>query len=166
MPERRVLVTGGAGFIGANLVPLLADSGYAVTVLDDLSRGQADYLAGLDVRLVEGDVRDRDLVAGLVPEAVAVVHLAAQTGVPGSLEDPRLDCDVNVLGTLNLLEAYRAAGGDRPPRFVFASSNASLGRQRPPASEDKAPLPSRGAAPASPGGSGRMTSTASTSSIL
>ena len=72
-----------------------------------------------------------------------VVHLAAQTGVPGSLQDPFHDCRTNVLGTLNLLEAarLRQAEAGHPIRFVFASSNAPLGKQPPPATEDKAPLP-------------------------
>ena len=72
----------------------------------------------------------------------AVVHLAAQTGVPKSLLNPRGDCQLNIVGTLNMLEACRAAqNGASGPRFVFASSNAPLGRQTPPATEDKAPLP-------------------------
>ena len=137
MPDGRILVTGGAGFIGANLIRRLLELGYGVTVLDNLSAGRIEYLDGLDVVLSEGDVRDATFVEGAVPGHDAVVHLAAQTGVPGSLENPRFDCDVNVLGTLNLLEACRATGS----RMVFASSNAPLGRQEPPATEDKAPLP-------------------------
>ena len=138
MKQSAVLVTGGAGFIGANLVRLLLDRGYQVTVLDNLSTGRREYLEGLPVRFVEGDILDLGLVSRVVPGHAGVVHLAAQTGVPGSLQDPRHDCEVNVLGTLNLLEACRHAGVDR---FVFASSNAPLGRQPPPATENKAPLP-------------------------
>jgi UDP-glucose 4-epimerase len=141
-----VLVTGGAGFVGANLVRALRDRGYAVAVLDDLSVGRREYLQGLDVEFIHGDVRDRTLVARVVEACDDVVHLAAQTGVPGSLVAPREDCELNVLGTLNVLEASRGArapstarGGGR--RVVFASSNATLGRQDPPATEDKAALP-------------------------
>ncbi len=139
---RRVLVTGGAGFVGANVVRRLAGS-WRVTVLDDLSAGSLAYLEGLDVEFVEGDVLDRSLIAQQVEGQDAIVHLAAQTGVPGSLENPERDCRVNVLGTLGLLDALRNASrvGSRPARFVFASSNAPLGRQEPPATEDKAPLP-------------------------
>ncbi|MGD8817781.1 MAG: NAD-dependent epimerase/dehydratase family protein, partial [Acidobacteriota bacterium] len=135
--ERRVLVTGGAGFIGANLVRVLVERGHEVTVLDNLTSGQTSYLAGLELQLAVADVRNSEQVFDAIAGHRTVVHLAAQTGVPGSLEDPRHDCDVNVTGTLNMLEACRNSGA----RFVFASSNAPLGRQKPPATEDKAPLP-------------------------
>ena len=159
----RILVTGGAGFIGANLVRMLLDHGYQVTVLDNLSTGRREYLEGLPIEFIEGDILDADVVNRVVPGHDGVIHLAAQTGVPGSLADPRRDCEVNVIGTLNLLEACRrardvrrppsadrsgpqtAGGGQRTAdgglRFVFASSNAPLGRQPPPVTEDKAPLP-------------------------
>ena len=144
----KVLVTGGAGFIGTNLVKLLLDQGYYVRVLDDFSAGQKEYLADLDVQVVEGDVRDTDAVAAALVGMSGVVHLAAQAGgVPSSLQDPRRDCEVNFIGTLNLLEACRHAGVGR---FIFASSNAPLGRQQPPATEDKAPLP------ISPYGAGKL----------
>jgi UDP-glucose 4-epimerase len=134
----KVLVTGGAGFIGANLVRLLLENEHTVRVLDNLSTGKREYLDGLDVELIVGDIRDVETVNGAVQGMEGVVHLAAQTGVPGSLANPRLDCEVNVIGTLNMLEASRQSG---LRRFVFASSNAPLGRQTPPATEDKAPLP-------------------------
>lgn len=138
-----MLVTGGAGFIGANLVRQLLERGHRVTVFDDLSVGRRSYLKGLPIALIEGSILDVDAVNRAVEDHQGVVHLAAQTGVPGSLIDPRRDCGVNVLGTLNLLEACRRVSprGTPAPRFVFASSNASLGRQPPPATEDKAPLP-------------------------
>lgn len=148
----RVLVTGGAGFIGANLIRVLLNRGYRVSVLDDLSVGRREYLEGLPIELITGDILDAELVNRVVTACDSVVHLAAQTGVPGSLADPRRDCEVNVVGTLNVLEACRHAMAHRQsvkpdpragasPRFIFASSNAPLGRQEPPATEDKAPLP-------------------------
>jgi UDP-glucose 4-epimerase len=150
-PDRkRVVVTGGAGFIGANLVRLLLKHSYEVTVFDDLSVGRPEYLAGLPVEFIKGDILDLPAVKAAVVGHTGVVHLAAQTGVPGSLLDPRRDCEVNVLGTLNLLEACRAEkvraesihrSLNQGPRFAFASSNAPLGRQAPPAKEDKVPLP-------------------------
>jgi len=134
----KILVTGGAGFIGANLVRMLLKRGYQVTVLDNLSTGQREYIEDLPIRFVEGDILDADLVNRVVPGHNGVVHLAAQCGVPASLANPRRDCEVNIVGTLNPLEASRMNG---IRRFVFASSNAPLGRQPPPATEDKAPLP-------------------------
>jgi UDP-glucose 4-epimerase len=99
-------------------------------------------------------VLDARTIQQVVAGQAAVVHAAAQTGVPSSLANPRRDCEINVCGTLALLEACRAeaseakcgapgdlVGGQRGPRFLFASSNAPLGRQTPPATEDKAPLP-------------------------
>ncbi|MCP4419609.1 MAG: NAD-dependent epimerase/dehydratase family protein [Chloroflexi bacterium] len=136
---QRLLITGGAGFIGANLIRLLLTTGYEITVLDNLSTAVRDrYLAGLPIRLVQGDILNANLVNDTVAGHDAVIHLAAQTGVPGSIENPRHDCEVNVIGTFNLLEASRKA---QVKRFIFASSNAPLGRQPPPATEDKAPLP-------------------------
>ena len=140
--NKRALVTGGAGFVGANLLPLLIGNGYRVRVLDDFSHGQAAYLEGLDIDVVEGDILNPRLVEKLVGEADRVVHLAAQTGVPRSIENPRKDCETNVLGTLNILEAARLnKGKGHGIRLVFASSNAPLGRQAPPATEEKVPLP-------------------------
>lgn len=134
----RVLVTGGAGFIGANLVRLLLEHSYQVTVLDNLSTGRWEYLKGLPIEFTKGDIRNADLANQEVSGHDGVVHLAAQTGVPASLVAPRIGCEVNVIGTLNMLQASQLAGVER---FVFASSNAPLGRQPPPATEGKAPLP-------------------------
>jgi len=143
--RRSVLVTGGAGFIGANLVRRLVALGADVAVLDDLSVGTRSNLRGLPVRLVEASVLDRDAVRQAVAGREWIVHLAAQTGVPASIADPWHDCTVNVSGTLNVLEAVREVydrdGSGRLPRVLFASSNAVLGRQPPPAAEDRAPLP-------------------------
>ncbi len=139
----KILVTGGAGFIGANLVRLLLSEHHQVRVLDNFSVGRPEYLAGLDLEIIKGDILNPETAARAVMDIDGVVHLAAQTGVPGSLADPGRDCAANIIGTLNLLEACRKVEGSRPKvkRFVFASSNAPLGRQPPPASEDKAPLP-------------------------
>jgi UDP-glucose 4-epimerase len=134
----KILVTGGAGFIGANLLRWLPDAGHHVRVLDNFSTGRPEYLIDLSLELIKGDILDAEVVSRVVAGVDGVVHLAAQTGVPSSLKNPRHDCEVNVIGTLNLLEACRQAGVNR---FVFASSNAPLGRQAPPATEDKAPLP-------------------------
>ena len=147
---QRVLVTGGAGFIGANLVRLLLRRRYQVTVLDNLAAGVCEHLEGLPIEFLRGDILDDSLVQRAVARKDGIVHLAAQTGVAGSLGDPKKDAEVNVFGTLGLLDACRveaerarrtAHTRRHSPRFVFASSNAPLGRQLPPAAEDKAPLP-------------------------
>lgn len=134
----QLLITGGAGFIGANLVRMFIAHGYRVTVLDRAESARQGYLTGLPITYITGSILDADLVRTVVAGHQGVVHLAAQTGVPGSLADPCQDCEINVMGTLNVLEACRHSGVSR---VVFASSNAPLGRQVPPATEDKAPLP-------------------------
>ena len=141
--SKNVLVTGGAGFIGANVVRSLVGRGYCVTVLDDLSTGVGEYLNGLPIALVEGDITDARTVEKCVEGQAGIVHLAALAGVTESLTRPWHSFQVNVIGTLNVLMACRdlIAGGETPARVVFASSNAALGRQSPPATEDKAPLP-------------------------
>ena len=105
-----VLVTGGAGFIGANFVRLLSAQrpDWTVTVLDKLTyAGRRDNLAGLDARLVVGDVCDAELVDELVREADAVVHFAAESHNDNSLRDPSPFLQTNVMGTFTLLEAVR-----------------------------------------------------------
>lgn len=108
----RLLVTGGAGFIGANFVHS-AVGGYEVTVLDALTyAGSRESLAPVadDVRLVQGDIADAELVARLVAETDAVVHFAAETHVDASLDDPEPFLHSNVIGTYTVLEAVRSHG--------------------------------------------------------
>ena len=144
----RALVTGGAGFVGSALARRLLERGYDLRVYDDLSAGSIDHLAGVEHELIEGDVRDLDRLTAAARGCDAVFHLAAGAGVIDSIENPLNNFDVNARGTLVALWAARQAG---VPRFVFSSSNAPLGANAYPASEDK-PL-----APLSPYGAGKAT---------
>jgi len=124
----RALVTGGAGFIGSNLVDALLARGDTVTVVDDLSTGRRSNLDGAltkGAELAELDIRDAgalsELVAAAQPEVV--FHLAAQIDVRRSLEDPAFDAAVNVGGTANLVEAMRAVGSRR---IVFVSTGGAI----------------------------------------
>jgi nucleoside-diphosphate-sugar epimerase len=121
---KRALVTGGAGFIGSHLCAALAARGAAVTVLDNFATGSRANLAGLDVRLVEGDVADLTAVETAITDCDLVFHQAALVSVPQSLENPALNQRSNVAGTFNVLEAARRAG---VKRVVYASSSAVYG---------------------------------------
>lgn len=124
----RVVVTGGAGFIGANLCQALARRPEidAVAAVDDLSTGRASNLAGLDdrVELITGSVLDTDLLHEVVSGADTLVHLAARPSVPLSVTDPVGAHDANATGTLRVLEAARAAGG---VHTLVASSSSVYG---------------------------------------
>jgi UDP-glucose 4-epimerase len=116
------LVTGGAGFIGSNLVRALLDEGYAVRVLDNFSTGHRSNLDDLDVELVEGDLRSYERVATATRGADLVFHQAALPSVPRSIQDPISTSEVNVGGTLNVLLAAR----DQSVRRVVAASSSSV----------------------------------------
>ncbi|GAA3218548.1 NAD-dependent epimerase/dehydratase family protein [Actinocorallia longicatena] len=133
-----IVVTGGAGFIGANLCRALAARGDRVTALDDLSTGYAVNLSGSGAELVCGSILDRDLLGDTVALADAVVHLAALLSVPRSLENPLAFHDVNATGTLNVLEAARPSGA----HVILASSSAVYGgTEAPLRHEDLPPRP-------------------------
>ncbi len=130
----RVLVTGGAGFIGSHLVEKLLASGHEVVILDDFNdfydpQTKHANIAGLarDVTIYHVDLRDSELVRNLFhrEKVDAIAHLAARAGVRPSIQQPRLYYDTNVTGTLHLLEAARVTGVER---FVFASSSSVYGR--------------------------------------
>ncbi|MGM3389260.1 NAD-dependent epimerase/dehydratase family protein [Stutzerimonas stutzeri] len=125
MDKCPVLVTGGAGFIGSNLVDLLLAQGHSVRVLDNLSTGkQANLPSDPRVEFIKGDVADVQLVRRAVQGCQAVVHLAAVASVQASVEDPVGTHQSNLVGTLNICEAMREAG---IRRVVFASSAAVYG---------------------------------------
>jgi len=122
----KVVVTGGAGFIGANLCRRLGEQPEIdeVVVLDDLSSGRVENLAGCDVTFVEGSILDDGALDAAMVDATAVVHLAARPSVPRSLVDPVASHAVNATGTAQVLEAARRVGG---PQVVVASSSSVYG---------------------------------------
>lgn len=156
----RWLITGGCGFIGRNLLLRASQNADAVfRVVDDLSTGTREDLAALTdfreldaadrsidwsdwsrarVELIRADVRVAAVALRVTAGADVVVHLAANTGVGPSIEDPMQDCTINVVGTLTYLEACRL---NAVRRFVFASSGASVGECKPPIHEELAPHP-------------------------
>jgi UDP-glucose 4-epimerase len=127
----RIVVTGGAGFIGSNLVDTLLGEGHAVTVVDNLSTGKFDNLMGVKDAAKENrfsflhmDIRDDALVAAFKgKEQEAVIHLAAQPDVRVSVKDPVMDADVNVLGTINVLQLAAESG---VKRFINTSSGGCV----------------------------------------
>ena len=139
----KVLVTGGAGFIGSHLVRVLQEEGHTPVVLDNLSAGLREHVPE-DVGFMEMDVRDESLVRSLRESAFdAVVHLAGQTMVGDSIRDPWNDAHENILGAVNLLEAARKCGIGR---VIFASTAAGYGNV---AAEDLPVLEGRALAPMS-----------------
>ena len=124
--DRRVLVTGGAGFVGSSLVRRLVDEGARVTVLDDLFTGRRENLPASGLAFVEGSVCNSELVERLVREHEIVFHAAARNIVV-STRNPREDFETNIGGTLNVLLAARAAGVQR---VVYTSSTSVYGNPR------------------------------------
>ena len=119
----RVLVTGGAGFIGSNLVRALVEIGCHVTVLDNLSSGYRTNLAPFaGIRLVEADIRDPDAVDTAMQGARVVFHLAASVGNKRSIDDPISDAETNVIGTIRILEGARR----HAVRKIVTSSSAGI----------------------------------------
>jgi UDP-glucose 4-epimerase len=135
----RALVTGGGGFIGHHLVRRLVTDGYEVRVLDNFATGRRERLEGLDVSLVEGDLRSYERAHTGVQGADIVFHLGALPSVPRSVQDPLTTGAVNVEGTLNVLLASRDEG---VRRVVFASSSSVYGANDVlPKTEADQPLP-------------------------
>jgi UDP-glucose 4-epimerase len=135
----RVLVTGGCGFIGANLVPQLLADAKSVRVLDDLRTGRTEYLDEYDVEVIKGDVCDQSVVAAAMNDVDAVIHLAAAGSVVDSVTDPAGNFAANAFGTFTVLNAVRAAGIDR---MVFSSTGGALiGDATPPVNEQSLPKP-------------------------
>jgi UDP-glucose 4-epimerase len=135
----RVLVTGGGGFIGSNLVRALLDKGHDVRVLDNFSTGNRANLSGLDIEVVEGELRSYERVHNAVRGVEIVFHLGALGSVPRSVQDPLTSSAVNIEGTLNVLLAARDEG---IRRVVYSSSSSVYGPRRElPVTEDMPPDP-------------------------
>lgn len=146
----RWLITGGCGFIGRSLIKrLINDRNHQICIIDNLSVGSRKDLeevcqfkeVGADsllvnpgsVNLVVADILDSDIAVSVAKGMDIIVHLAANTGVPASVHEPRKDCMVNVIGTLNYLESARI---NDVKRFVLASSSAPIGECKPPIHEE------------------------------
>ena len=118
----KILVTGGAGFVGSHVVDRCIEAGHQVAVVDDLSTGEREHVNAA-ARLHVADIRSPsllDVFRSAKPDAV--VHLAAQAAVSRSVEDPRLDADINVIGSINLLDCCRQVGARR---FVYVSTGGA-----------------------------------------
>jgi UDP-glucose 4-epimerase len=127
MARVKALVTGGAGFIGSNLVEALVERGDDVRVLDNFSTGFRANLEGLDVDIVEGELRSYERVHAAIRGIEVVYHLGALGSVPRSVQDPLTSSAVNIEGTLNVLLAARDEG---VRRVIFASSTSVYGSSR------------------------------------
>jgi nucleoside-diphosphate-sugar epimerase len=123
------LITGGAGFIGSNMVRFLLEKGQKVRVLDNFETGRRENLAEVTgrIELIEGDIRDMDTVRRAAAGAEVVYHLAALGSVPRSVKDPATSHDVNVNGIVNMLIAARDA---KARRFIFSSSSSVYGQSK------------------------------------
>jgi UDP-glucose 4-epimerase len=135
-----ILITGGCGFVGTNLVAKLNRLGLGpIRVFDNESLGQRAHLAGLDAEFVKGDIRDRAAIDAALEGIETVVHLAADTRVIDSIKNPMFNMEANVVGTLNLLEAMRVRG---VKQLVNASTGGAIvGEVEPPVHEGMVPNP-------------------------
>ena len=129
----KCLVTGGAGFIGSNLVELLLSEGHEVKVVDNLSSGHieniANYIAQKDIEFLGGDVRDGAFVERATKGVDTVFHLAASVGRQRSIDNPALDSTINLIGTVNVLEGMRK---NNVEKIVYSSSAAIFGELEEP----------------------------------
>ncbi len=137
----KILVTGGAGFIGTNLVPKLIENGHEVKVLDLLLYGDGEEVKEAGAELIKGDIRDKETCISASKGIDVIIHLAAQTGVVDSVKKPRYDFETNTIGTFNML---MAAKENEVGKFIFTSSVAVLGDQKQPVHEEQIPNPKSG----------------------
>lgn len=134
--KMKALVTGGAGFIGSNVVKYLFDKKWEVRVIDNLSSGYKCNLDGMDVEFMEGDICDAETTMQACEGRDVVFHLAACVGRQKSIDDPLLDSSTNLLGTVNVLEGMRK---HRVKRIVYSSSAAIFGELITPSIDESHP---------------------------
>ncbi|MFO7872569.1 MAG: NAD-dependent epimerase/dehydratase family protein [Candidatus Undinarchaeales archaeon] len=137
----KILVTGGAGFIGTNLVPKLIEKGHEVKVLDLLLYGNGKEVENAGAEVLKGDIRDKETCSSACKGIDVIIHLAAQTGVVYSVKKPRYDFETNAVGIFNMLMAAKENNVDK---FIFTSSVAVLGDQEQPVHEEQIPNPKSG----------------------
>jgi len=129
----KIIVTGGAGFIGSHIVDRILNQGCQVVAIDDLSQGRLENISGhlndKNFKFIKADIRDSDKINKIVKDADAILHQAAVVSVTRSLEDPAYTNDVNVAGTLNLL---KASLDSKVKKFIYASSCAVYGDAEAP----------------------------------
>ncbi len=134
----KVLVTGGAGFIGSHLVDALIEKGHQILIIDNLSTGKREYL-NAQAKFFEADLRDFDKIRSLFRDVDFVFHQAALPRIPLSIEKPQETNEVNIGGTLNALVAAKQA---KVKRFIYAASSSAYGNQKElPLREDMVPSP-------------------------
>jgi len=142
MKNKKILITGGYGFVGVNLVRYILDkTNWEIWILDNLKSGKKEYLKDVSshrINFIKGDIRNIDDIKKTIVDCNFVVNLAAQVGVIPSIEDPFFDMDVNINGTVNLLYLSKENGVEK---FIQASSAAPLGEQKMPLNENKIPKP-------------------------
>lgn len=128
--ETKFLVTGGAGFIGSNIVEKILELGYKVRVIDNFSTGKEDnikkFFNNPKFQLIRGDIRNIDICQKACEDIDYVLHQAALGSVPRSIDDPKTTNDVNIIGTLNMMIAAR---DNKVKRFVYASSSSVYGNE-------------------------------------
>lgn len=136
MKQLKALVTGGSGFIGSNLVRLLLEKGWKVRILDDFSTGNRTNINGLDIEIIEGDICDIEAAKMACVGIDVVFHLAASVGRQRSIDNPQLDSTINLIGTINVLEAMRV---NNVKRIVYSSSAAIFGELMTPTIDEDHP---------------------------
>ncbi len=153
----KMLITGGAGFVGSHLCEKYVKDGHKVFCLDNFSNSNLHNIRGLlnypNFKLIKGDIRDRDLLEKIIPEVDVIMHLAAQIHVDKSIVEPRETYDVNVIGTLNILESVRRHD---TKKVIFASTSEVYGTAQTHRMDESHPLLPQHPYGASKAGADRM----------